>query len=230
MTGTQRKRQKDKETGRQAETSGHFNICRFDCFVAQARERECILETVQRHVNAGASISSEKALQGLPGEPLSVGGERQQPPIEFRYFALRKPLATIQDEDFFVNLVYVARGEAHERLESSAAERQAAERGSSQRTSLAEGRRILKESADSSRQAQNAQKKEAPATARANERQQQAGFAAVPLPHNLVAIDRLGFRKAIVKDEKLCSNYEAKLQVGDSHLGCHGVLLEGFRL
>lgn len=49
-------------------------------------------------------------------------------------------------------------------------------------------------------------------TAAAEAQQPRSGFAGWPLPGNLVAVDRLGFKKAIARDEKLCCSYEARIK------------------
>ena len=186
----------------------------FGCCVAQASEREAAIEALQKHT---ALSSSPIPRRGPEEGPPSEGDTFAPMPMQFRYFALRRPLATAQDEDFFLNLAHAAhKGEFAPSETPSGGPPEgplALNRATGEISRSSPG---ITRGRDKLQPVQQQRTRTAAATTAATATAEEAprlGFDAGPLPPNFVAIDRLGLRGALARDERICNKYAAKLQV-----------------
>ncbi|XP_026190178.1 uncharacterized protein LOC113146586 [Cyclospora cayetanensis] len=161
----------------------------------------------------------------------------QRRPLDFRYVAFRNPLASVSDEEFFISLARTAHGwcapqadipgdntlRGHGAFALPISRPQKMGDVEIPLSSLKAGR-----PADSStllsrtRLGSNSQLRQPRAAAvlapppTAAVAAPAKGFAAGCLPPNVVALDRLGLRKRIARDERLCMSYATKIQVLDT--------------
>ncbi|KAL8451850.1 hypothetical protein Emed_001730 [Eimeria media] len=187
----------------------------------QPADREAALAALQVHMRTLALDQ-----QGAPhsiGGPLTQGppaqrGPQSAPSMELRFVAFRRPLASQQDTDFFVGLLHAAeksneaaagereRGPSVEDCDSlqeiiTQAESPSAENLNKQLRSPKSQR---KKQGQSKAAAAAAKAAAAAAAAAGVEEGQQTSsvFLGESLPRNFVAIDVLGLKVGIAKDEK----------------------------